>query len=134
MELLGSVLLERYDRQLKLCDVGELQRVRAEKRLHLNWGRFAECDINWELLKPAAIEVGANRVADGLEASGGVECRRTANLEEEEVAEVDVGGGLQMLGCGFLVVGSPEVNVLRRSSAKPKAQLQRERALENPAA
>lgn len=39
-----------------------------------------------------------------------------------------------MLGCRFLVVGSPEVDVLRRAGAKPKAQLQRERTLENPAA
>jgi len=67
-----------------------------------------------------------------VESGGSVECRRAANLEE--VAEVDVGGGDQMLGCRFLVVGSPEVDVLRRSGAKPKAQLQRERALENPAA
>ena len=134
VELLGNVLLKRDDRQLQLCDVGELQRVRTEKRLRLDWRRFAERDIDWELLEPAGIEVGANRVADGVESGGSVECRRAANLEDEEVAEVDMGGGDQMLGCRFLVVGSPEVDVLRRPGAKPKAQLQRERALENPAA
>jgi hypothetical protein len=69
-----------------------------------------------------------------VESGGSVECRRAANLEVEEVAEVDVGGGDQMVGCRFLVVGSPEVDVLRRPGAKPKAHLQRERALEHPAA
>jgi hypothetical protein len=107
VELLGNVLLERDDWQLQRCDVGELQRVRAEKRLRLNWRRFAECDIDWELLEPAAIEVGSNRVADGAKASSSVKCRRAANLEVEEVAEVDAGGSIQMLGCRFLVVARP---------------------------
>gem|GEM_PF-2808555 len=134
VELLGNVLLERDDRQLQRCDVSELQRVSAENRLRLNWHRFAERDIDWELLEAAGIKVSANRVADGVESGGSVECRRAANLEDEEVAEVDASCSVQMLGCRFLVVGSPEVDVLRRSGAKPKAQLQGERTLENPAA
>jgi hypothetical protein len=35
------------------------------------------------------------------------------------------------LGCRFLVIGTPEVDVLRRSGAKPQSQLQRVRALEH---
>ena len=69
-----------------------------------------------------------------LRTSRRVECRRAANLEFEEVAEVDASGSVQVPGCPFLVVGSPEVDVLRRSGAKAQSQLQRERALENPAA
>lgn len=69
-----------------------------------------------------------------MEAGGSVECRRAANLEVEEVAEVDASGSAQVLGCRFLVVSPPEVDVFRRSGAKPQSQLQRERALEHPAA
>jgi hypothetical protein len=134
VELLCNMLLKRNDRQLLRYDLSELQRVRGEKLLCLDRWRFAERDIDWELLEPAAIEVGSNRVADGAKASSSVKCRRAASLEVEEVAEVDAGGSIQMLGCRFLVVGSPEVDVFRRSGAKPQSQLQRKRPLEHPAA
>ncbi|HEX5984693.1 MAG TPA: hypothetical protein VFY69_10840 [Solirubrobacterales bacterium] len=58
-----------------------------------------------------------------MEAGGGVECRRAASLEVEEVAEVNAGGSVQVLGYRFLVIGSPEVDVFRRSGAKPQSEL-----------
>jgi hypothetical protein len=119
VELLGNVLFERNDRKLERCDVSELQRIRAEKRLRLDRRRFAERDVDGKLLEPATGKVGANRVADGVEAGGSVECRGAANLEVEEVAEVDASGSVQVLGCRFLVVGSPQVDVFRRSGGSP---------------
>jgi hypothetical protein len=67
-----------------------------------------------------------------VKAGGGVERGRAANLEAEEVAEVECGGGVPVLDRGLFVVGATEIDVLRRAGSKAEPHIERKCSLEHP--
>jgi hypothetical protein len=113
VHLLGEVLSQGHRRDRDLLDVGECQEVRRRDRVRGPRHGVGQPDVDDELLEGAAGELRSDMEPDSCELIRLLESVSARGREGEEIVEVELLGGGDVLDGVVDGVLSPEIDVLR---------------------